>query len=89
MVTKFCLDFQGVEKLCDKWIEGRLRGAQESKSKEQTRTSRAVAVDYSRIRPVYSLVNETSIRISLPDIRLKMTEFEKHGQNCGIGAKRC
>ena len=66
-----------VDELCDKWIEGRLRGEQESKSKEQTRTSRAIAVDYSRIRPVYSLVNETSIRISLPDIRLKKTEFEK------------
>ena len=67
-----------VDVLCDQWIEGKLKEAREDKNREPgTSTSRNVAIDYTRIRPVYSLQNETDVLITLPDIRLKKTEFEK------------
>ena len=66
-----------VDELCDLWIEGRLRNAQESKTREQTKVNRGVAVDYTRIRPIYALIDETRVLMVFPDIRLRKTDFEK------------
>lgn len=65
-----------VDELCDIWIEERLRGASESRTREKTEKKRNVAVDYSRIRPVYLLEDETKVLLSFPDIRLKQIEFK-------------
>lgn len=64
-----------VDELCDTWMEERIRGASNSRTRETAGRRRVVAVDYTRIRPVYSLNNETEVKISFPDIRLKKTEF--------------
>lgn len=67
-----------VDVLCDQWIEGKLKSARETKSRGTSEaTSRNIAIDYSRIRPLYVLQNENSVVISFPDIRLKSTEFER------------
>ena len=65
-----------VDELCDIWMEERISGTSESRTREATGRKRNVAVDYTRIRPVYSLINETDVKILFPDIRLKRTEFE-------------
>ena len=67
-----------VDVLCDQWIEDKLKRAKEDRSRvSSTSAIRSVAIDYTRIRPVYVLQNEAEVVISLPDIRLKKTEFEK------------
>lgn len=67
-----------VDVLCDQWIEDKLKKAKEDRSRASvTSAIRSVAIDYTRIRPVYGLQNETEVVISLPDIRLKKTEFER------------
>lgn len=67
-----------VDILCDQWIEDKLRGASEAKNRRQSESSsRNVAIDYTRIRPVYKLFDETKVVLSIPDIRLKHTDFEK------------
>lgn len=65
-----------VDELCDIWMEERIRGASESRTREAAGRRRVVAVDYTRIRPVYLLTNETDVKVSFPDIRLKKTEFD-------------
>ena len=67
-----------VDVLCDQWIENKLKSFSESEAKNReyvTAAARNTAIDYSRIRPVYVLKDETDIQISFPDIRLKRTEF--------------
>lgn len=67
-----------VDELCDQWIEGKLNSARESRAKSSSSTgTRSVAIDYTRIRPTYSLRNEKDVVITFPDVRLKKTEFEK------------
>lgn len=66
-----------VDVLCDQWIEGKLNNARDAKSRGTTSSARDVAIDYTRIRPLYVLQNETNVVISVPDIRLKKTDFVK------------
>lgn len=68
-----------VDILCDKWIKSKLRSAsaREVRNRKNNSGLRNVAVDYTRIRPQYSLPDETSPVIMLPDVRLKKTDFNK------------
>ena len=67
-----------VDILCDQWIEGKLKKAREDKHREPNTSSiRNVAIDYTRIRPAYILQNERNVFITLPDIRLRKTDFNK------------
>ena len=66
-----------VDELCDLWMEEKTRIASNAKSNTTNRSRRNVAIDYTKIRPFYSLVNEKEIKISFPDIRLKKTDFNK------------
>lgn len=67
-----------VDELCNQWIEGKLYNARESRVKSSASLgTRSVAIDYTRIRPTYSLQNEKDVVITFPDVRLKKTEFEK------------
>ena len=70
--TKLYLDL-----LCNQWIESKLRSAKEVRNRGCNIVSRNVAIDYTRIRPQYSLSDETSPVIMLPDVRLKKTDFNK------------
>lgn len=66
-----------VDLLCNHWIESKLRNANEVRNRECNIVPRNVAIDYTRIRPQYSLSDETSPVIVLPDVRLKKTDFNK------------
>ena len=67
-----------VDVLCDQWFEGKLKKTREEKNRDsRTSVKRSVAIDYTRIRPVYELQDETTVFITVPDIRLKKTEFGK------------
>ncbi|MBR3242590.1 MAG: hypothetical protein IKF90_07835 [Parasporobacterium sp.] len=67
-----------VDALCDQWLEERLKSSRDSKKRGETEAkSRKVAIDYTRIRPYYRLIDENKVVISLPDIRLQKTEFSR------------
>lgn len=66
-----------VDFLCNHWIESKLRNAYEVRNRECNIVSCNVAIDYTRIRPQYSLSDDTSPVILLPDVRLKKTDFNK------------
>lgn len=67
-----------VDVLCDQWLEERLKNSRDSKKRGETEAkSRKVAIDYTRIRPYYRLIDENKVVISLPDIRLQKTEFSR------------
>lgn len=66
-----------VDLLCNHWIESKLRNDNEVRNRECNIVPRNVAIDYTRIRPQYSLSDETSPVIVLPDVRLKKTDFNK------------
>ena len=68
---------QYVDVLCDQWMEERIRNSGDSKHGAAASTSRSIAIDYTRIRPLYVLLDNNTAVISLPDIRLKKTEFER------------
>ena len=63
------------EQLCDEWMAKKLQGITTVRKKETTRERRAIAIDYTRIRPIYQLHNETEVRIVFPDVRLAHNEF--------------
>ena len=64
--------------LCDGWFENKLKNArEEGKRSRSPDTTREIAVDYTKIHPVYSLQNENHISICLPDVRLRKTEFSE------------
>lgn len=63
------------EQLCDEWMANKLQGIVTVKKKNTTGEKRTVAIDYTRIRPIYQLYNETEIRIVFPDVRLAQNEF--------------
>ena len=63
------------EQLCDEWMAKKLQGIAAVKKKDATGEKRIIAIDYTRIRPVYQLYNEAEIRIVFPDVRLAQNEF--------------
>lgn len=63
------------EQLCDEWMENKIRGISAVWRKDPSERKRAVALDYTRIHPVYQLHNETDVRIVFPDVRLAQNEF--------------
>lgn len=63
------------EQLCDEWIANKLQSIAAVKKKDTTGEKRTIAIDYTRIRPIYQLYNETEIRIVFPDVRLAQNEF--------------
>lgn len=63
------------EQICDEWMAKKLQGIAAVRKKDITRERRAIAVDYTRIRPIYQLYDETEIRIVFPDVRLAQNEF--------------
>ena len=63
------------EQLCDEWMANKLRAISATDKKERSSERRAVAIDYTRIKPVYRLYNETDVRIEFPDVRLAENDF--------------
>lgn len=63
------------EQLCDEWMANKLQGIAAVRKKEAAGEKRTIAIDYTRIRPMYQLYNETEIRIVFPDVRLAQNEF--------------
>ena len=61
--------------LCDEWLEEKMRRGSLAASTNQHHEHHAVAIDYTRIRPVYQLENDNEVRIAFPDVRLKDSEF--------------
>ena len=60
------------EILADEWIAMKMQHILETKSKRKTViSSREIAVSYDKIHAVYTIENETNIKVRLPDIRLK------------------
>lgn len=66
------------DQLCDDWFKEKIAAIANSRKKEQTASNiqREVAIDYSSIRPKYTLRKGSQIQIVLPDIRLLNDEFE-------------
>ena len=63
------------EQLCDQWMTGKLQGIAASKRKSPSEQRRNVAIDYTRIKPIYQLENESEIQIVFPDVRLAQNDF--------------
>ncbi|MBQ6482360.1 MAG: hypothetical protein IJI45_14695 [Anaerolineaceae bacterium] len=63
------------EHLCDEWMIKKLQGLSETKRRDSSSEGRAVAIDYTRIRPYYSLRSERDIEIIFPDVRLAQNNF--------------
>ena len=75
-----------IDYLCDQWIERKIKTASDDKkSGIKSVSHRTVATDYTKIRPCYSLRDETNVLVSLPDIRLRKYEFEKVELNVYVG----
>ena len=67
------------DQLCDDWYKHKISKITNAEHSERNvrNTQRAIATDYTRIRAKYVLVQETDIRIVLPDIRLQSENFQK------------
>lgn len=63
------------ELLCDKWMTSKLQGIFTTRRKDPSGERRSIAIDYTRVKPVYQLVNETDVRIVFPDVRLAQNDF--------------
>lgn len=63
------------EQLCDEWLANKLRSLSETKRNVSSGEHRAVAIDYTRIAPVYRLRNETDVKLVFPDVRLAESAF--------------
>lgn len=63
------------EQLCDEWMANKLQGISSSRRKDPSRERRTIAIDYTRVKPVYQLHNETEVRIVFPDVRLAHNDF--------------
>lgn len=63
------------EQLCDEWMTNRLQGMSAAGRKARSGERKPVAIDYTRIKPVYQLLNETEIGIVFPDVRLARNDF--------------
>lgn len=59
------------EILCDEWIENKLKKILDTKIKSRKYfETKNIAISYDRIRPIYQLENDNTIKLILPDIRL-------------------
>lgn len=65
------------EKLCDEWMIHKLQNIAETKNHNVSGEKRNVAIDYTRIKPIYQLINEDEIKIKFPDVRLMQNDFSK------------
>lgn len=63
------------EQLCDEWMAKKLQGLSATRRRETSAERRTVAIDYTRIKPVYQLHNETEVCIVFPDVRLAKNDF--------------
>lgn len=63
------------EQLCDEWMTNKLQGLSAPRRRDPSSERRTVAIDYTRIKPVYQLHNETEICIVFPDVRLAQNDF--------------
>lgn len=63
------------EQLCDEWMEQYLGSLSFVRKRDSSGERRSIAIDYSRIRPVYRLQNESGVGIAFPDVRLAKSDF--------------
>ena len=64
------------EQLCDEWMVNKIQAVAATKRRETpTGEKRSVAIDYTRIKPVYQLCNGNEIHIVFPDVRLMQSDF--------------
>ena len=80
------------EQLCDEWMTNKLRTISAPNKKDRSVEQRTVAIDYTRIKPVYRLYNETNVQIVFPDVRLAENDFSAlvltvYGNDCIIEQK--
>lgn len=80
------------EQLCDEWMTNKLRTISAPDKKDRSVERRTVAIDYTRIKPVYRLYNETNVQIVFPDVRLAENDFSSllltvYGKDCIIEQK--
>lgn len=64
------------EQLCDEWMANKIQGISTARHHSPSEEKRTVAIDYSRIKPIYQLYNESEVRISFPDVRLVQNDFD-------------
>ena len=63
------------EQLCDEWMANKIQRGAAIKKKDAAREKKTIAIDYTRIRPIYQLYDEAEIRIVFPDVRLAQNKF--------------
>lgn len=63
------------EQLCDEWMANKIQGITSARNREKNGEKRKIAIDYTKIRPVYRLINERDIKIIFPDVRLAENDF--------------
>ena len=64
------------EQLCDEWMANKIQAVASTKRRDTpTGERRNIAIDYTRIKPVYQLHNGNEIHIVFPDVRLLKSEF--------------
>ena len=63
------------EQLCDEWMEKKLQRITEARKRSRREEKRTVATEYTRIKPIYQLINENDIQIIFPDVRLARSDF--------------
>lgn len=74
------------DQICDEWMTGKLQGIASAQRKTSSVQHRSVAIDYTRVKPVYQLISESEIQIAFPDVRLANNDFSSlqitvlHGQ---------
>ncbi len=63
------------EQLCDEWMANKLQTISAPKRRIGSEERRSIAIDYTRIKPVYQLQNGNEIQIVFPDVRLAQSDF--------------
>ena len=63
------------EQLCDEWMAHKIQDISVTKNRISNGEKRKIAIDYTKIRPFYQLVNERDIKIVFPDVRLAKNDF--------------
>ena len=65
------------EVLCDTWMKNKLEHIAEKDTRRRKSEKRFVAIDYTKIKPIYRLNNEKNIEIVFPDVRLTEESVNK------------
>ena len=64
--------------LADEWKQRRIQELSNAgRSRKSATERRVVAIDYTRIRPVYQLQNHDTLLISFPDARMEKSDFRR------------